>query len=59
MNTEYMKKNHKLGAVDLVFHGDTGCYTMLMFEPNKPLMHNYSGMGLGPGTGAGIDPNMK
>ena len=42
--------------VDLVAHGDTGCYTMLMFEPNKDLMHNYSGMGLGGATGAGIDP---
>jgi indolepyruvate ferredoxin oxidoreductase len=42
--------------VDLVFHGDTGCYTMLMFEPTRDLMHNYSGMGLGGGTGAGIDP---
>ena len=29
---------------------------MLMFEPNKSLMHNYSGMGLGGGTGAGADP---
>ena len=29
---------------------------MLMFEPNKDLMHNYSGMGLGGGTGLGIDP---
>ncbi|MBI3999976.1 MAG: 2-oxoacid:acceptor oxidoreductase family protein, partial [Candidatus Omnitrophica bacterium] len=28
----------------------------LMFEPNSELMHNYSGMGLGGGTGAGIDP---
>ncbi|MBI4398499.1 MAG: 2-oxoacid:acceptor oxidoreductase family protein [Candidatus Omnitrophica bacterium] len=56
MNAAYMKKKHKMGTVDLVFHGDTGCYTMLMFEPNKPLMHNYSGMGLGAGTGAGIDP---
>jgi len=27
-----------------------------MFEPNSPLMHNYSGMGLGGGTGSGIDP---
>ena len=56
LNSEYMRKHHKSGPVDLVFHGDTGCYTMLMFEPNKLLMHNYSGMGLGPGTGAGIDP---
>ncbi|MBI1977580.1 MAG: 2-oxoacid:acceptor oxidoreductase family protein [Candidatus Omnitrophica bacterium] len=52
----YMRKTHQREAVDLVFHGDTGCYTMLMFEPNTELMHNYSGMGLGGGTGAGIDP---
>ncbi len=57
MNVEYMEKNHGVkGSVDLVFHGDTGCYTMLMFKPNKSLMHNYSGMGLGIATGAGIDP---
>ncbi len=42
--------------VDLVAHGDTGCYTMLMFAPTEQLMHNYSGMGLGGGTGSGIDP---
>jgi len=53
---DYMKRVHKRGAVDLLFHGETGCFTMLMFEPNKPLMHNYSGMGLGGGTGAGADP---
>jgi len=52
----YMQKAHRREPVDLVFHGDTGCYTMLMFEPNKDLMHNYSGMGLGGATGLGIDP---
>ena len=52
----FMRRRHGRGAVDLVFHGDTGCYTMLMFEPNSQLMHNYSGMGLGGGTGTGIDP---
>lgn len=52
----FMRKHHGREPVDLLFHGDTGCYTMLMFEPNKELMHNYSGMGLGGGTGAGIDP---
>ena len=52
----YMKKQFNCEPVDLLFHGDTGCYTMLMFEPNQELMHNYSGMGLGGGTGAGIDP---
>ena len=53
---KYMRRVHRRGAVDLVFHGDTGCYTMLMFPPNEPLMHDYSGMGLGGGTGSGIDP---
>ena len=56
LDPEYMLQSHKRKPVDLVCHGDTGCYTMLMFEPNKPLMHNYSGMGLGGGTGAGVDP---
>jgi indolepyruvate ferredoxin oxidoreductase len=52
----YMRRRHKRGPVDLVAHGDTGCYTMLMFQPTEQLMHNYSGMGLGGGTGSGIDP---
>ncbi|HUJ72358.1 MAG TPA: 2-oxoacid:acceptor oxidoreductase family protein [Verrucomicrobiae bacterium] len=56
IDPRYMKQHHQRGPVDLVFHGDTGCYTMLMFEPTKDLMHNYSGMGLGGGTGGGIDP---
>ncbi len=55
----YMRRVHGVEPVDLVFHGDTGCYTMLMFEPTKDLMHNYSGMGLGGGTGAGIDPFIR
>ncbi len=53
---QYMKKYHGRGPVDLMAHGDTGCYTMLMFAPTEQLMHNYSGMGLGAGTGSGIDP---
>jgi len=56
LDAEYMLAQHKRKPVDLVAHGDTGCYTMLMFEPNKPLMQNYSGMGLGGATGAGVDP---
>ena len=55
----YMKRRHGQEPVDILFHGDTGCYTMLMFEPTKDLMHNYSGMGLGGGTGAGIDPFIR
>lgn len=58
-NPDYMKKWHNSGPVDLVAHGDTGCYTMLMFAPTEQLMHNYSGMGLGGGTGSGIDPFIK
>ncbi|MAE60455.1 MAG: indolepyruvate ferredoxin oxidoreductase, partial [Planctomycetaceae bacterium] len=56
LDPDYMQRAHHRGPVDLVSHGDTGCYTMLMFEPTKPLMHNYSGMGLGGATGAGVDP---
>jgi indolepyruvate ferredoxin oxidoreductase len=52
----YMQRTHGRGPVDLVAHGDTGCYTMLMYAPTEQLMHNYSGMGLGGGTGSGIDP---
>lgn len=52
----YMARVHGQAPMDLVFHGETGCFTMLMFEPNEALMHNYSGMGLGGGTGAGADP---
>lgn len=55
-DAQYMQRQHGRGPVDLVAHGDTGCYTMLMFAPTEQLMHNYSGMGLGGGTGSGIDP---
>jgi len=55
-DSKYMAEHHGMGPVDLVAHGDTGCYTMLMFAPTEQLMHNYSGMGLGGGTGSGIDP---
>jgi len=56
LDAEYMRHRHGKGAIDLVFHGDIGCYTMLMFPPNTELMHNLSGMGLGGGTGSGMDP---
>lgn len=56
LDPQYMLRRHNRKPVDLVAHGDTGCYTMLMFEPTKPLMHNYSGMGLGGATGFGADP---
>ena len=49
----------RIGAVNrsISFFTATRVVTrMLMFEPNKDLMHNYSGMGLGGATGLGIDP---
>ena len=52
----YMEKHHAQESVDLVFHGDIGCYSLLKYDPYDRLMHNLSGMGLGGGTGAGIDP---
>lgn len=41
---------------ELIFHGESGCHSMLQFAPNEGLMQNYSGMGLGGGTGAGMSP---
>ena len=52
---EFMARRGKT-TEDLVFHGDIGCYSMLKYPPFSRLMHNLSGMGLGGGTGAGIDP---
>ncbi len=56
MDKGYMKKHHNTQPVDLIFHGDIGCYSMLKYEPFPRLMHNLSAMALGGGTGAGIDP---
>ncbi len=53
---DYMKKKHKREPLDILFHGDAGCYVLLFMPPNGPLMHNYIGMGLGGGTGAGLSP---
>ena len=49
-------RKHGTDPTDLIFHGDIGCYSLLKYEPFNRLMHNLSGMGLGGGTGAGIDP---
>ena len=56
MDPDYMKNHHNSGPIDLVFHGDIGCYSMLKYEPFPRLMHNLSAMALGGGAGAGIDP---
>lgn len=56
IDAAYMQKHHSSPPVDLVFHGDIGCYSMLKYEPFPRLMHNLSAMTLGGGAGAGIDP---
>ena len=56
MDPKYMERQHARSPVDLVFHGDIGCYSMLKYEPFPRLMHNLSAMALGGGAGAGIDP---
>jgi indolepyruvate ferredoxin oxidoreductase len=55
-NPVYMRRVHDESPKDILFHGDAGCYSMLYFPPNEGLMHNYSGMGMGGGTGAGLSP---
>ena len=55
-NPAFMKKKYKREPLDILFHGDAGCYVLLFMPPNGPLMHNYIGMGLGGGTGAGLSP---
>lgn len=55
LNPDHMKKIGQK-PVDLIFHGESGCHSMLQFAPNEGLMQNYSGMGLGGGTGAGMSP---
>jgi len=55
MEPTYMREKHGAEPVDLIFHGGCGCYTMMMFPPNTALMHDYSGMGLGGGSGVGTD----
>lgn len=59
MDPAYMQEKHGRDEVDLVFHGDIGCYSLLKYKPFDRLMHNLSGMGLGGGTGAGIDPFIR
>jgi indolepyruvate ferredoxin oxidoreductase len=55
----YMEEKHGRRPTDVIFHGESGCHSMLQFAPNEGLMQNYSGMGLGGGTGAGMSPFIK
>ena len=41
-------------GVNLISHGDVGCYSLSFLEPFKE-MHNLSAMGQGGALGAGVD----
>ncbi|MBK6880058.1 MAG: 2-oxoacid:acceptor oxidoreductase family protein [Elusimicrobia bacterium] len=58
LNADYMAGEGR-DPMDVIFHGESGCHSMLQFEPNVGLMQDYSGMGLGGGTGSGMDPFIK
>ncbi|MBK8870087.1 MAG: 2-oxoacid:acceptor oxidoreductase family protein [Elusimicrobia bacterium] len=59
LDPAYMRASHGREPMDVIFHGESGCHSMLQFEPNIGLMQDYSGMGLGGGTGSGIAPFIK
>ncbi|HRY29317.1 MAG TPA: 2-oxoacid:acceptor oxidoreductase family protein [Elusimicrobiota bacterium] len=59
LDAAYMRKKYDRDPLDVIFHGESGCHSMLQFEPNLGLMQDYSGMGLGGGTGAGLSPFVK
>jgi indolepyruvate ferredoxin oxidoreductase len=59
LDPAFMRSRHKSEPMDVIFHGESGCHSMLQFEPNIGLMQDYSGMGLGGGTGSGIAPFIK
>jgi indolepyruvate ferredoxin oxidoreductase len=44
----------KKKGIDLISHGDVGCYSLSFLEPFKE-MHNLSAMGQGGALGAGVD----
>jgi indolepyruvate ferredoxin oxidoreductase len=58
LDADYMAGQGR-DPMDVIFHGESGCHSMLQFEPNVGLMQDYSGMGLGGGTGSGMDPFIK
>ncbi len=49
-----LRKTLKQEGVDLISHGDVGCYSLSFLEPFKE-MHNLSAMGQGGALGAGLD----
>jgi indolepyruvate ferredoxin oxidoreductase len=49
-----LRKTLKDEGVDLITHGDVGCYSLSFLPPFKE-MHNLSAMGQGGALGAGLD----
>jgi len=49
-----LRKTLKGEGVDLITHGDVGCYSLSFLPPFKE-MHNLSAMGQGGALGAGLD----
>lgn len=49
-----LRKKLKDEGVDLITHGDVGCYSLSFLPPFKE-MHNLSAMGQGGALGAGLD----
>lgn len=49
-----LRKKLKQKGVDLISHGDVGCYSLSFLPPFKE-MHNLSAMGQGGALGAGVD----
>ena len=49
-----LRKKLKQENIDLITHGDVGCYSLSFLPPFKE-MHNLSAMGQGGALGAGVD----
>lgn len=49
-----LRKTLKKDNIDLISHGDVGCYSLSFLPPFKE-MHNLSAMGQGGALGAGVD----
>ncbi|MFZ9001817.1 MAG: thiamine pyrophosphate-dependent enzyme [Bacteriovoracaceae bacterium] len=49
-----LRKTLKKENIDLITHGDVGCYSLSFLPPFKE-MHNLSAMGQGGALGAGVD----
>ena len=49
-----LRQSLKTKGIDLISHGDVGCYSLSFLPPFKE-MHNLSAMGQGGSLGAGVD----